>query len=178
MEYASKSSKKEKPAIFLLEDLGMRVQKQGRDETIHYSNIDSILIYKGLSLFSIVIITKDRHQYTVSNRFVHDDGRVEDKSNAYALFVRVLHMHLREKSRAHLTCVKTYHLPDWQKYLWVPVAFALAFGFDRLGFSLFHWALQGIALAAIGLLIILVSEKNRSIEKTPEGEIPMEFLPQ
>jgi hypothetical protein len=161
----------------MLSDLTMRVRGHIKDEVVHYSGVKSVWINKELGVYSVTITTMEDSQYVISNRFVHDDGRVEDKSNAYALFVRVLHMHLRQKSKAKFTCVKKFHLPDWQKFAWLPVAFGIAFLFDRLGFTLFHWTLQGVALAGIGLLLIIISEKNRAIEKTTSGEIPIEFLP-
>jgi hypothetical protein len=177
MEYICKNSRKEKPVSYQLSDLMMRVKRASREDIVHYSVVKSVWISKGLGVYSVVITTLDDHQYTIGNRFIHDNGSVDDKSNAYALFVRVLHMHLREKSKANFTCVKKFQFPDWQKFLWVPVAFGIAYGFDYLGFSLFHWALQGIALTAIGLLLILVSEKNQAIEKSTSGDIPIEFLP-
>jgi hypothetical protein len=177
MEYLCKNSKKEKLTSFMLSDLAMQVRGPSKDEVVHYSGVKSVWINKELGVFSVTVTTMEGNQYVISNRFVHDDGRVENKSNAYALFVRVLHMHLREKSKAKFTCVKRYHLPDWQKFLWVPMAFGIAFLLDRLGFVLFHWALQGVALAAIGLLLIIISEKNRAVEKSTLGEIPVEFLP-
>jgi hypothetical protein len=177
MEYLCKNSKKERSISFMLSDLAMQVRSHSKDEVVHYSGVKSVWINKESGIYSVTITTIEGSQYVISNRFVHDDGRVEDKSNAYALFVRVLHMHLREKSKAKFTCVKKYHLPDWQKFLWVPLAFGIAFLLDRLGFTLFHWALQGVALAAIGLLLIIISEKNRAVEKSTLGEIPVEFLP-
>jgi hypothetical protein len=177
MEYLCKNSKREKSISFTLNDLAMQVRSPSKNEVVHYSGVKSVWINKESGVYSVTLTTMEGNQYVVSNRFVHDDGRIEDKSNAYALFVRVLHMHLREKSKAKFTCVKKYHLPDWQKFLWVPLAFGIAFLLDRLGFTLFHWALQGVSLAAIGLLLIILSEKNRAVEKNTFGEIPVEFLP-
>lgn len=155
----------------------MQIVGPGKDEVVHYSDVTSVWINKEAGAFSVIIKTVEGSQYVVSNLFVENDGRTEDKSNAYALFVRVLHMHLREKSKAKFTCVKRYHLPDWQKYLWVPVAFGFAFLLDQFGFTLFHWAIQGAALAAIGLLLMVLSEKNSAIEKPASRDIPLEFLP-
>lgn len=161
----------------MLSDLAIQVRGHNKDEVVHYSGVKSVWINKALGIYSVTITTVDGNQYVISNRFIHDDGRVEDKSTAYAMFVRVLHRHLREKSKAKFMCIKKYHLPDWQKFAWVPLAFAIAFLFDRLGYTLFHWALQGVALAAIGLLIIVISEKNRAVEKSTSGDIPIDFLP-
>jgi hypothetical protein len=177
MEYLCKNSKKERATSFMLSDLAMQVRGHSKDEVVHYSGVKSVWINKESGVYSVTITTMEGNQYVISNQFVHDNGRVENKSNAYTLFVRVLHRHLREKSKARFTCVKKYHLPDWQKFLWVPLAFGIAFLLDRLGYTLFHWALQGVALAAIGLLIIIISEKNRAVEKSTSGEIPVEFLP-
>jgi hypothetical protein len=177
MEYTFKNSRKERPVRVFLGDMSMRIVYAVREDVIHYSGIQSVWVNKSAGSFSVTLTTIDNSQHIISNKFINDTGQAEDKSHAYALFVRVLHLHLKQKSKARVTCVKKFHLPEWQKLLWVPLAFAIAFMFDVLGYKLFHWAIQGAALAASGLILIIVSERNRAIEKSTTGEIPIEYLP-
>jgi hypothetical protein len=178
MEYACRNSKNEGALNIKLGDLNMQVRSPGKDEIIHYASIQWVHVNKRSDgFFSIDLRTIDKSSYTFSNRYFHTSGDVEDKSASYAMFVRVLHMHLRQKSKAKITCLKNVYIPEWQKLLLVVILFGISYLLDFLGFKLFHPAIHGVALSGIALLIVMISEKNRMIEAYPKGEIPHEFLP-
>lgn len=156
----------------------MQVHTPGKDETIHYSSIQWVHVNKRSDgFYSIDLRTIDKSSYTISNRYFDPTGDIEDKSASYAMFVRVLHMHLRQKSEAKIMCMKNAYIPDWQKLLLVGILFGISYLLDFLGFKLFHPAIHGVALSGIALLLVAVSEKNRMVEDYLLGEIPHEFLP-
>lgn len=178
MEYSCKNSKNEDPIQIYLRDLSMEVKSLGRDLIIFYSSIDSIsLIKRAGGIYAIHFTTIEKKSFTISNKFVHTGGYVEDKSAGYSMFVRVLHMHLKEKSKAQLSCRRVFHIPDWQKLLVVGLLFGISYLLDFMGVRLFHPAIHSTALSAIALLLIIVSEKNKAYENFACKDIPKEFLP-
>jgi len=180
MEYICKNSKKESPLTILLGDLSMRVKMPGKDEVIHYTGIKSVLIAKSSNdFFFLTLKTFDNTSYTVSNRYCHPTGEVEDKSSGYAMFARILNMHLINKSKAEFKYVKNIHIPGWQKILLLALLFGSSFLLSYFDFSLFYPVLPGVALSLAGLclLILLLSERKRTVEPFTHGEIPIEFLP-
>ena len=178
MEYTSKNSKNEEPIQIYLRDLSMQVKSLGRDLIVFYSSVETVnLIKRPGGVFSLRFTTIENKSFTISNKYVHPSGHIEDKSPAYSMFVRVLHMHLKEKSKARLSCRKVFHIPDWQKLAIILLLFGISYLLDYMGVKLFHPAIHGAALSAIALLIITVSEKNKAFENSSCKEIPREFLP-
>src|SRR6185436_15847520 len=95
MEYQCKNSKKEEPIKVYLRDLSMLVKGNGKDIIIFYSSIERVYLTRRASgAYSLQFSTVDKRNFTISNRYIHDSGHVEDKSAPYSMFVRVLHMHL------------------------------------------------------------------------------------
>jgi hypothetical protein len=129
------------------------------------------------NFYTIELRTIDKNFYVISNTYFHSNGEVEDKSASYAMFVRVLHFHLRQKSKAQFKCVRNFRVPDWQKLLLVVVLFGISYVLDYMGYKLFHPAVHGIALSGIALVIVALSERNRGIENSMRGDIPTDFLP-
>jgi hypothetical protein len=178
MEYLCKNSKNEEAIQIYLKDLSMEIKSPGKYWVVFYSSIDTVSLTKRSGdFYSLQITTSDKRVFNVSNRYIESSGHSEDKSVAYSMFVRVLHMHLKTKSRAQINCRKVFHIPEWQKILVVLLLFAISYLLDFIGARLFHPAIHGVALSAIALLIITLSEKNRAIENFSSKDIPREFLP-
>ena len=135
------------------------------------------MIKKVGGVYSLRLTTSDRKTFTISNQYVQNTGHIEDKSAAYAMFVRVLHMHLKEKSRARFNCKKVFYVRDRNKVLLVFLLFGISYLIDFMGIKLFHPIIHGLALSGIALLLIAVSEKNKGIENSSGKEIPREYLP-
>lgn len=178
MEYQCKNSKGDEPVQFYLRDISMQIKSLGRDLIVFYSSIEDVSLTKRAGdLYTLRFTTIDNKSFTITNKYIHSSGLVEDKSFAYAMFVRVLHMHLKEKSKARITYRKVFRIPDWQKLSIVVLLFGISYVLDFMGVKLFHPAIHGVALSAIALLIITLSEKNKAIENFTSQEIPREFLP-
>lgn len=178
MEYLCKNTKNEDPQEIYLRDQSMLIKSLTRELIIAYSSIERVnLIKEDKGVYQLQFTTVDKKTFTISNRYIHASGHAEDKSPAYSMFVRILYMHLRAKSKARLTCRTTFHIPDWQKTLIVLLSFGISYLLDFTGTKLFHPAIHGVALSAIALLAIALSEKNKAIENSSSREIPREFLP-
>jgi uncharacterized membrane-anchored protein len=178
MEYICKNSKNEDPLHIYLREQSMLMVSLTRELIITYSSIERITLIKGVKgLYRLQFITVDKQAFTISNRYIHSTGKAEDKSTGYSMFVRVLYMHLKSKSKARITCRTSFHIPDWQKMLVVLFSFGISYWLDFMGAKLFHPAIHGVALSAIALLIITLSEKNSGAENPSSTEIPKEFLP-
>ena len=178
MEYQCKNSKSDDPIHFYLRDISMQIKTLGRDVIVFYSSIERVNLTKRAGgWFTLRFTTIDNKSFTITNKYIHPTGHAEDKSPAYSMFVRVLHMHLKEKSKAQITCRKEFHVPDWQKLLIVVLLFGISYLLDFMGVRLFHPAIHGAALSAIALLVITLSEKNKAVENSSVREIPRDFLP-
>ena len=95
MEYRCKNAKNESPVAVQLGNFSMTLSCEGQTEEIRYAEIVSVEVVKLSGVYySLSVKTLDEKSLTVTNRYHHADGKVEDKSTSYGLFVRVLHMHL------------------------------------------------------------------------------------
>lgn len=178
MDYQTKNSRGDEPTHFYLRDVSMQVKGLGRDLIVFYSSIEKVNLTKRMgSLYTLRFTTIDNKTFTITNKYVHATGHIEDKSAEYSLFVRVLHMHLKEKSKAQISCRKEFHMADWQKLAVVILLFGISYLLDFMGVRLFHPAIHGAALSAIALLLITISEKNKSVENLSVREIPKDYLP-
>ena len=178
MEYLCKNSKGEDPIHIHLWENSIQVKSPGRDLIFFYSNIEKVnLTKKTGGLYSLRFTTIDNRSLTVTNKYIQSTGHIEDKSPAYTMFARVLHMHLKEKSKAKISCRKVFYIPDWQKLAIVLLLFGISYLLDLMGLKFFHPAIHGVALSAIALLIIILSEKNKVTKNSTSQEIPSEFLP-
>lgn len=177
MEYRCKNAKNESPVAVQLGNFSMTLSCEGQSEEIRYSEIVSVEVVKLSGVYySVSVKTLDEKSLTVTNRYHHADGKVEDKSTSYGLFVRVLHMLLRDKSKASFKCVKCHRVSVQQKIMLAAALFAVPFFPASFGVPWIHLAWMGLLLAGATLVIIAISERSRMVKNYPPKEIPFEFL--
>jgi hypothetical protein len=177
MEYHCKNAKHESPVALQLGNFSLTVNCEGHLEEIRYSEIVSVEIIKFSSVYLLTIKTSDEKSLTATNLYHHADGKVEDKSTSYGLFVRVLHMHLRDQSKASFKCVKGHRISVQQKIVIAASLFSVPFLAAYFAVPWIHLVVVGLSLAGATLFVIAISERSRMVKNYPPKEIPLEFLP-
>ncbi|HZY82594.1 MAG TPA: hypothetical protein VFE50_23870 [Cyclobacteriaceae bacterium] len=102
MEYTFRSSSAEMPTTIYLSEYNLTI-KQGKQETIiPYAGINEVVLSKShAKLFKTFLHPEGGKPVVITNRYYTSEKTVEDRSRAYGTFIRVLHFHLKDKSRAN-----------------------------------------------------------------------------
>lgn len=153
--------------------------KRGKDEfSIIYAGVSSVNLDRGSDkIFKTVLHLEGHRPLLITNKYYTSERAVEDRSRAYSTFIRVLHYHLKDKSKA------SYAYGTRRSRLGLSVSFAaaLAFGIsftaEFMGVSIFNAYVQGAILAALmATAILFISVRHWPRNYNP-AEIPLEFLP-
>lgn len=101
MEYTYRPSLDEMPITICLAEYNLTV-KQGKTETvIPYAVINEVVLNKSKGkLFRTRLLPDGGKPIVVTNTYHTSARNIEDRSRAYSTFVRVLHFHLKDKSKA------------------------------------------------------------------------------
>jgi hypothetical protein len=102
VEYTFRSSSAEMPTTITLSEYNLTV-KQGKQEmVIPYAGINEVVLNKsGSKMFRTFLHPEGGKPLIITNRYYTSEKNVEDRSRAYGTFIRVLHFHLKDKSRAN-----------------------------------------------------------------------------
>jgi hypothetical protein len=178
MEYTFRNSSGEPPTTVLLADQCITI-KQGQDEySVPYIGVIQVNLDKvGPKIFRAVLHLEGHRPVVITNRYHAGQSSVEDRSRAYSTFVRVLHYHLKDKSRA------SYASGSDASRLWTQViaaaaiSFVLSFTGELLGIRFLNPVVQGVILSAAMGLLILAWRAGHWPKTYKPTEIPMRFLP-
>ena len=178
MEYSFRNSVGELPTTILLTDQVLTV-KQGNDEfSVPYLGVIQVNLDKvGPKVYRAVLHLEGQRPIVITNRYHAGPLTVEDRSRAYSTFIRVLHYHLKDKSRA------SYASGSDASRLWTQViiaaaaAFVLSFTGELLGFRFLNPFIQGAILSGVMGLVILAFRAGHWPKAYKPTEIPMRFLP-
>src|SRR5690349_10005711 len=101
MEYTFRNSSAEMPTTISLSDQYLTV-KTGNDQySVPYLGVIQVNLDKiNTKLFRAVIHMEGHRPMVITNRYQADAVTVEDRSRQYSTFIRVLHYHLKDKSKA------------------------------------------------------------------------------
>lgn len=177
MEYTFKNSFSERSATVKLDEYTISYQSDGKDLIIPYVNILSVRLKKrGLKYVTIIQSTNQPELY-ISNQYIFSNKQSEDKSRQYSTFVRVLHFHLREKSKACYVCGKELRNILFSAFASVIVAFGLSFIVDSLKLNPFNIIATALVFSLLSVfLIISMNWRHFPNPYNPE-DIPLQFLP-
>jgi hypothetical protein len=106
MEYTYRPSLKEMPTTICLTEHNLTV-KQGKQETvIPYAVINEVVLKRVSGrLFRTRLLPDAGKPIVITNTYHASSTNVEDRSRAYSTFVRVLHYHLKDKSKARFSAL-------------------------------------------------------------------------
>lgn len=96
------------PTTICLAEYNLTV-KNGKQETvIPYAVINEVVLNKAShKQFRTRLLPDGGKPIVITNTYYTSSRDVEDRSRAYATFVRVLHFHLKDKSRARFSAIVT-----------------------------------------------------------------------
>lgn len=178
MEYTFRNSPGESATTVLLTEHGITV-KQGHDEySVPYIGITMVNIDKLTSkVFHAIVMIEGHRPLVITNRYYIDNHTVEDRSRAYSTFIRVMHYHLKDKSKASFASGSAASRLRLQIITAAAVAFVISFVAEYAGLSLLNPFVQGAVLATALALLILVRYVNHWPRSYNPTDIPMRFLP-
>lgn len=178
MEYTFKNTLREPACTFLLNDYNMAVKVSGTEAIVPYANIISVRLVKASHrLFNMVITCSDNRQYLVSNLFVHDTGETEDRSRLYSTFVRVLHYHLKDKSRAICKSGSSRKKLTRLGIAMVTLSFVFCFVMDYFGLNFFNPYLEATVLSIVLISILGIVYSRQLPKDYAADDIPLRLLP-
>lgn len=177
LEYTFKNSVRDQAHTILLNDYNMTVRSGQVEAVVPYANITNVRLCKAPGDVFRMIISYNDTTLVVTNQFVTGNGAIENKSRLYATFVRVLHFHLKDKSKA------LYKSGCSREKLWrsaitaASASFILCFISDFLGFSIINPYVDAFALSALFIGAMLLMQFGRLPKDYSATNIPFELLP-
>jgi hypothetical protein len=178
MEYTFRNSAGEMPTTVLLSEHGITV-KTGNDEySVPYVGINQVNLDKlSTKVYRAIVLVEGHRPLVITNKYHADQRTVEDRSRAYSTFIRVLHYHLKDKSRASFASGSDATRMWVQMTVAAAVAFVISFTAEFMGVGILNAIYQGMILtAALGLLIVGRYAGHWPKRYNPT-EIPLRFLP-
>ncbi len=178
MEYTFRNSPGGEATTIKLSDYDLSLQKGGSEELIPYASIVSVRIFKVSAHSYKIYIYPDDHKPIVIRSMSHDkDGKDIDQSREYALLVRVLHHHLKDKSTAVFSCGGNSEVI----WLWTAISIIVSFGVsvvaEYFDFEVLNLYAETCILSFFAIVVVLAINA-RNFPKTYEpSEIPLQFLP-
>ena len=177
MEYSFQNSAREKKSTVSLDEFDLMVESGAEWVKVAYSQITQVRLSRKGNFYSIHITSIDHEVIEISSGTFDNNGKWVDQSRPYQTFVRVLHMHLRNKCKASFYSGASPLLHSM--YLGVAVitglvAFVLEEYFDVT-------PLSGVALSIVvflGLAVVLILPKISQWQREySPNEVPMKMLP-
>lgn len=177
MEYTFKNSFSERSATVKLDEYTISYQSDGKDLIIPYVNILSVRLKKQGSKYVTIIKSTDQPELHVSNQYILSNKQSEDISRQYITFVRVLHFHLREKSKACYVCGKELRNILFSACASVIIAFGLSFIVDSLQVNPFNIIATALVFSFLSIFLIVSINWGHFPNPYQPENIPLQFLP-
>ena len=178
MEYTFRASSVEMPTTILLTEYNLTI-KQGKLETvIPYAGISEVILNKsGDKVYKTVLQPESGKPLLITNKYYTSGKSVEDRSRAYSTFVRVLHFHLKDKSKANFTSGNSTKKITLLTMLAAAVGFLISLTSGFLGVVFIHPLVDGVILTLLFVVMGLVFGLGRLPRPYQPTDIPLDFLP-
>lgn len=178
MEYTFRLSHRNEVCTLVLGEYELTVTKGSTRYQIPYANIEEVQIEKKKDgVYHTWLYPDQGKSIVISNRFYRTAHDFDDQSRAYATFVRVLHFHLKDKSKAHFTSGQRSAKIGASVSAAILASFTLAFTADYLGIQFIDPFFEGLALAAVSGAGVLLLNLNQWPRTYTPADVPLEFLP-
>lgn len=178
MEYSFKSSIHEDKLYLVLGEHSLLI-KQGNEKTeLPYAVITKVQLIQSKNHFCIKLYFEKGHPLSILNYTLDDEGNKKEQSRTYSIFVRVLHMHLADKSKA----IYTSRLKN-QKLISIAAAALLGVGVLAmvavfLGFDFYYAPIAIMVSFIVFAVVYLLNEKIEIPRRYQPNNIPLELLPE
>ena len=128
MEYTYRASLDDMPTTILLAEYNLTVKKGKQETVIPYAVVNEVVLKRSSGkLFQAKLFTEGARPILVTNTYCSSAKDVEDRSRAYSTFVRVLHYHLKDKSKANFATMsdfmKLFRIPKKYSPTDIPLEF-------------------------------------------------------
>lgn len=177
MEYSFRASKRSEVTTVSLDDYRLILHKGSAEEIIPYASIVTVRVSKTKDCYCTYLYPDAHKVVIIKSKSVSADGAVIDQSGGYALLIRVLHHHLKEKSQANF---RSGNDPE-QLWLWVGAtavfSFLVSIFLHYYGLRLINPYMQALLFSLLtGMIVIFISARKLPRNYHP-GNIPLQFLP-
>lgn len=176
MEYSFSTDLETPPYVLTLTDTSLVIVQGKRKRELPYQDIQYVYIEKKKEACKIHIEGKGVLSLTIPNHSLTEDGSLQDKSNAYTLFVRVLHNHLRSKSKAEFFINNGYKQTNLFALSILVLACLIVSTLHYLDWSFDFFTLTLIIIGTITPILVLVW-LSRFPKPYKPADIPLDFLP-
>lgn len=178
VEYTYQKSASDLPCTALLNEYLITFRTSREENAIPYSMIREVkLIRESDKKFKTVLELNDGHSHTITNYAFTSDKKAEDLSRTYTTFIRVLHFHLKDKSKATFTSGNPARKTWNQVTLSIIASFLISFTAEFFGVSLVNPIIQAVVLIVMMGIVILAINMGRWPRHYHPTDIPLEFLP-
>lgn len=166
------------PTTIYLNEYNLTI-RQGKQETVvPYAGINEVVLSKQRAkVFRTEILPEGGRPIVITNTYYTSEKTIEDRSRAYSTFVRVLHFHLKDKSKANFSS------GTGAGSIWIWLCFSTALGFlvaltaGYLGVKFISPPADGVILAIVFGAIVVAMRLGRFPKAYTPNDIPLEFLP-
>lgn len=178
MDYTYQNTPSEGPVIATLSEYNLTFSSSKEQSIIPYSMITEVrLMRDSEKKFKTILMLNNGRTHVISNIYFNPEKKMEDHSRPYSTFIRVLHFHLKDKSRAVFTsgnpASKTW---NWLTFS-VIISFLISFTAEYFGVGLVNPVIQAVVLILMMGIIILALNMGQWPKHYQPTDIPLEFLP-
>jgi hypothetical protein len=178
VEYTYQKSVSDLPCTALLNEYTITFRTSKEENAIPYSMIVEVkLMRESDKIFETVLELNNGRTYAIANYSFNPDKKTEDLSRAYTTFIRVLHFHLKDKSKATFTSGNPARKTWNQVTLSIIISFLISFTAEFFGVSLVNPIIQAVVLIVMMGIVILAINMGRWPRQYHPTDIPLEFLP-
>ena len=178
MEYTFRNSTAELPTTLLLSDEFLTVKSGKEQFSVPYLGVNQVNLDKvNAKLYRAIIHLEGHNPIVITNRYCVDSVTVEDRSRGYSTFIRVLHYHLKDKSRASYASGSDSGKLWTQVVIAATISFVLSFVGELLGVRFLNPIIQGAILSLVMAGVIFAWRAGHWPRTYNPTEIPLQFLP-
>jgi hypothetical protein len=178
VKYSFRKSAGAPETTLLLDDYAITRSQGGTNEIISYASITSVRICRpALHVYRVYLVADGHKPVVIPSQSLDDGNKIMDQSAGYALFVRVLHHHLKEKSHAAFTSGGNIDRV-WQGALISGVlSFLISIIAGYFGYDIMNAYIQALIFAFLAAIMIVAFGVKKLPRHYNPGDIPLRFLP-
>jgi hypothetical protein len=178
VKYSFRKAAADPETTLQLDDYAITISRGGKDEVISYASITSVRICRpSLHVYRLHLQADGHKTVIIPSLSFEENRKTIDQSSGYALFVRVLHHYLKEKSHALFTSGGNIDRV-WQGALISGVlSFLISIVAGYFGYDLMNAYIQALIFAGLAAIVIVAFGVKRLPRHYNPGDIPLRFLP-
>ncbi len=178
MEYSFRESAKKEEVRIVLNAYSMNITEGDEQTDLPYAFVTVVRIVRFKNSFGAILNFERGPTLTILNYTFDKSGNKLDQSRLYNTFLRVLHLHLQQKSNAEYISGKTNEKLFGICLVGLMLTLAAAFGAEYFGFALFYVRMLASLVLAFFMLMCWRHFFRPMQKKYQPDNIPLSFLPE